>query len=71
MSLSQLAFSFAAWRAQQGITNDVGCGILAVANGVFALASHPVLLIVEALLWGLHMGCTEGVSSPPGSPIAP
>jgi len=39
----------------------VGCGILAVANGVLALASNPVLLIVGALLWGLHMGFTEGV----------
>jgi MFS family permease len=39
----------------------VGCGILAVANGVLALASNPVLLIVGALLWGLHMGLTEGV----------
>jgi len=39
----------------------VGCCILAVANGVLALASNPVLLIVGALLWGLHMGFTEGV----------
>jgi MFS family permease len=39
----------------------VGCGILAVANGVLAFASNPVLLIVGALLWGLHMGLTEGV----------
>jgi MFS family permease len=39
----------------------VGCGILAVANGVLAVASNPVLLIVGALLWGLHMGFTEGV----------
>jgi len=39
----------------------VGCGILAVANGVLALASNPMLLIVGALLWGLHMGFTEGV----------
>ncbi|MFL6601567.1 MAG: MFS transporter [Steroidobacteraceae bacterium] len=39
----------------------VGCGVLAVANGVLALASNPVLLILGALLWGLHMGLTEGV----------
>ena len=39
----------------------VGCGILALANGVLALASNPVLLIMGALLWGLHMGFTEGV----------
>jgi MFS family permease len=38
-----------------------GCGILAVANGVLALATNPLLLIVGALLWGLHMGFTEGV----------
>src|SRR5262249_7600210 len=39
----------------------VGCGILAVANGVLALASNPALLIIGCLLWGLHMGFTEGV----------
>jgi MFS family permease len=39
----------------------VGCGILAVANGVLAVAWNPVLLIMGALLWGLHMGFTEGV----------
>ena len=39
----------------------VGCCILAVANGVLAVASNPVLLIIGALLWGLHMGFTEGV----------
>ena len=39
----------------------VGCGILAVANGILAVASNPVLLIIGALLWGLHMGFTEGV----------
>ena len=39
----------------------VGCGVLAMANGVLALASNPVLLIAGALLWGLHMGFTEGV----------
>lgn len=39
----------------------VGCGILAVANGVLAYASNPVLLLAGALLWGLHMGFTEGV----------
>jgi MFS family permease len=39
----------------------IGCGILAVANGVLALAMNPVLLLVGALLWGLHMGFTEGV----------
>jgi MFS family permease len=38
-----------------------GCCILALANAVLALASNPVLLIVGALLWGLHMGLTEGV----------
>jgi MFS family permease len=39
----------------------VGCCVLAVANGVLAVASNPVVLIVGALLWGLHMGLTEGV----------
>jgi MFS family permease len=39
----------------------MGCCILALANGVLAFASNIVLLIVGALLWGLHMGFTEGV----------
>ena len=39
----------------------VGCIILAVGNGVLAYASNPALLIAGALLWGLHMGFTEGV----------
>jgi MFS family permease len=39
----------------------VGCGILALANGLLAVASNPVLLIAGTLLWGLHMGFTEGV----------
>jgi MFS family permease len=39
----------------------VGCAILAAANGILAVASSPVLLMVGALLWGLHMGFTEGV----------
>ena len=39
----------------------LGCLILAVANGLLAMASNPVLLIIGALLWGLHMGFTEGV----------
>ncbi|HEY6924746.1 MAG TPA: MFS transporter [Steroidobacteraceae bacterium] len=39
----------------------VGCGILALANGALAFATNPVLLIGGALLWGLHMGFTEGV----------
>lgn len=38
-----------------------GCAILAVANATLAFASTPVLLIVGSLLWGLHMGFTEGV----------
>jgi len=38
-----------------------GCVILAIANFTLAFASTPVLLIVGSLLWGLHMGFTEGV----------
>lgn len=39
----------------------MGCGMLALGNGVLAFATNPVLLIAGALLWGLHMGFTEGV----------
>jgi MFS family permease len=39
----------------------LGCAILAIANCTLAFATTPVLLIAGALLWGLHMGFTEGV----------
>jgi MFS family permease len=38
-----------------------GCAILAIANSTLAIASTPALLIAGSLLWGLHMGFTEGV----------
>ena len=38
-----------------------GCAILAMANFTLAFASTPVLLVVGSLLWGLHMGFTEGI----------
>ena len=38
-----------------------GCAILAIANFTLAFASTPVLLVVGSLLWGLHMGFTEGI----------
>lgn len=39
----------------------LGCAILAIANCTLAIATTPALLIVGSLLWGLHMGFTEGV----------
>lgn len=39
----------------------LGCAILAIANFTLAFASTPVLLVVGSLLWGLHMGFTEGI----------
>jgi MFS family permease len=39
----------------------IGCGILALANAILAVASTPIWLLIGALLWGLHMGFTEGV----------
>ena len=38
-----------------------GCTLLALANALLGIATTPVLLIIGALLWGLHMGFTEGV----------
>jgi len=38
-----------------------GCALLAIANFTLAFASTPVLLVVGSLLWGLHMGFTEGI----------
>lgn len=38
-----------------------GCAILIVANLVLAWAVTPVLALMGAALWGLHMGFTEGI----------
>jgi len=39
----------------------VGCGVLIVANLVLAWAPNTIVALVGVLLWGLHMGFTEGV----------
>jgi len=39
----------------------LGCAILAIANCTLAIVTTPALLIAGSLLWGLHMGFTEGV----------
>jgi MFS family permease len=49
----------------------VGCVILAAANGVLAIATHPALLVIGAALWGLHMGFTEGVFTAMVADVAP
>ena len=38
-----------------------GSAVLALADGVLALASGPVGLLAGVLLWGLHMGMTQGL----------
>jgi MFS family permease len=65
MNLAYLLSAYPAGKLSDRIPKKnlllAGCGILAVANGVLAFASSPVLVILGALLWGLHMGFTEGV----------
>jgi MFS family permease len=39
----------------------IGCLILVVANLVLAWASNPTVALAGVVLWGLHMGFTEGV----------
>jgi MFS family permease len=39
----------------------VGCLVLIVANLVLAWASNPIVALAGVVLWGLHMGFTEGV----------
>jgi MFS family permease len=40
---------------------SIGCGLLILANLAMAFAPSPVLVLVGAALWGLHMGFTEGI----------
>lgn len=39
----------------------VGCLVMVVADGFLALGSTPVLVLAGVLVWGLHMGITEGL----------
>ena len=40
-----------------------GIGLLAIANLVFASADRPVILLVAVVMWGMHLGFTQGVLS--------
>ena len=38
-----------------------GIVLLIVADLVLALAGSPSIVLVGVALWGLHMGCTQGI----------
>lgn len=39
----------------------LGCALLVAANLVLGWGPDPVVVLLGAVLWGLHLGCTEGV----------
>lgn len=49
----------------------VGMGLLMAADVVLALAAAPLAVFVEAALWGLHLGFTQGLLSKLVSEAAP
>jgi len=49
----------------------IGCLLLVAANLVLALAGNVWVTLAGALLWGLHLGFTEGVLSAMVADVAP
>jgi len=39
----------------------VGLGLLIAADALLALANGPAAVLIGVALWGLHMGCTQGL----------
>ncbi|CAK0751734.1 MFS transporter [uncultured Gammaproteobacteria bacterium] len=67
MSLTYTASAYPLGRlsdrlGRQGLL-AVGCAILVAADVVLAIATTPWLVFAGAALWGLHMGCTQGLLS--------
>ncbi len=76
--LMSLAYSLSAYPA--GIVADksgrmtiliAGLVMLALADIVLALADNITAVAVGALLWGLHMGCTQGLLASLVAEVAP
>ena len=68
MIVMSLAYSFSAYPA--GILSDrvnrryllaAGILLLIMADLVLAWAGSPSMVVVGVALWGLHMGCTQGI----------
>jgi MFS family permease len=68
MIVMSLSYSLSAYPA--GILSDrinrrsllaAGIGLLIVADLVLAWAGSPSIVLVGVALWGLHMGCTQGI----------
>ena len=68
MIVMSLTYSLSAYPA--GILSDrvnrryllaAGMVLLLVADLVLALAGSPSIVLVGVALWGLHMGCTQGI----------
>jgi MFS family permease len=49
----------------------VGLVLLVAADLVLAAAASPVLALVGAALWGIHMGCTQGLLAKLVADVAP
>jgi MFS family permease len=49
----------------------IGLAILAAADAVLALADRPVMALLGAALWGLHMGFTQGLLAALTADVAP
>jgi MFS family permease len=68
MIVMSLSYSLSAYPA--GILSDrinrrtllaAGIGFLIVADLVLAWPGSPFIVLVGVALWGLHMGCTQGI----------
>ena len=68
MIVMSLAYSFSAYPA--GILSDrvnrryllaAGIVLLILADFVLAWADSPLIVLLGVALWGLHMGCTQGI----------
>jgi MFS family permease len=68
MIVMSLAYSFSAYPA--GILSDrvnrryllaAGIGLLILADLILAWAGTPLSVLLGVALWGLHMGCTQGI----------
>ena len=62
-ALSAYPFGLAADRFSKPHLLAIGILILIAADGVLALARDPWQVLAGALLWGLHMGATQGLLS--------
>lgn len=75
MSIAYSASSYPAGRWSDGTGRRkvllVGIGFLLVSDVVLALASHLVMVFAGVVLWGLHMGFTQGLLAAMVTDVSP